>query len=78
MANYPVPILNNPFFTHYPIVITVRHVRHMVSGEVVKEDANRLPRILKRIVAYRSIPQQFARRAPERNIPLNNQRKVEF
>lgn len=75
MASYFNPVTDNPFFTDYAWVMTVRHVR-VVGSEVVVEDANQLPRELVRIVAKRVRPQRVSP-APtiERNIPFNETQK---
>ena len=79
MSGYLDPIDQpNPFLTTPPIVLVVRHVRITGIGEVVVEDANTLPRFIRRIDATRVYPRPQVAGPPQRNIPENGEKKKAF
>jgi hypothetical protein len=72
MANYINPIgTPNPFLASHPVVFVVRHVRQTASGELVMEDANALPRFLRRIANKRSHPIAPTPVPLQRNLPTD-------
>jgi hypothetical protein len=75
MASYANPIDQpNPFLTSPLLVLAVRHVRLLPSGETVIEDADALPKHLVRIDYHRVYPAPRTGAPGHRNYPEHGTR----